>query len=178
MCNGCHQFINLQNTPRPRHHSPFMGLADRPGRTWSRICTRPIARATATVTARANDSVVLIPSLRCAYNKNTKRKKLRKFAKRSDMNFFLLFKKMKERQQSSRDWDPRALKETPSAALVSPAEGAARRGQRQRNQDSPLRLGAQRTPILHWDSKPVSRGAQHDLGLKLRWLNAYEFISA
>lgn len=92
---------------------------------------------------------------------------------------------MKERQQSSRDrgcdWEPRALQETPSGALalVSPAEGAARRGQRQRNQDSPLlRLGAQRTPILQWDSKPVSRGAQHDLGLKLRWLNAYEFISA
>lgn len=89
MCNGCHQFINLQNTPRPRHHSPpFMGLAERPGRTWSRICTRPIAIEP--------QSVVLIPSLRCAYNKkknSTKRKKLRKFAKRSDMNFFLLFKK-------------------------------------------------------------------------------------
>lgn len=92
MCNGCHQFINLQNTPRPRHHSPpFMGLAERPGRTWSRICTRPIAIEP--------QSVVLIPSLRCAYNKNknkktsTKSKKLRKFAKRSDMNFFIIQKK-------------------------------------------------------------------------------------
>lgn len=86
MCNGCHQFINLQNTPRPRHHSPpFMG----PGRaTWPDLVPYLLEP----------QSVVLIPSLRCAYNKkkkknSTKRKKLRKFAKRCDMNFFLLFKK-------------------------------------------------------------------------------------
>lgn len=53
----------------------------------------------------ANHCVVLIPSLRCAYNENTKnkaKKNTRKFAKRSlrcgDMNFFI--KKMKERQES------------------------------------------------------------------------------
>lgn len=84
------------------------------------------------------------------------------------MNFFLLFKKNEGATTVESRLRPMSSKRDTVWGLVSPAEGAARRGQRQRNQDSPLRLGAQRTPILHWDSKPVSRGAQHDLGLKLR----------
>lgn len=105
--------------------------------------------------------VVLIPSLRCAYNK----KKLRKFAKHSDMNFFLLFTK----NEGATTVEPRLR---PKSSTRDPVWGSSSVSGVSRGGCGSSWSASKRprlsTPILQRDSKPVSRGAQHDLGLKLR----------